>query len=182
VFKVDLIEQCKRNNRKAQLQLYNQYCNGMYIVSKRFLKNSAEAEDAVQDAFIKAFKNLSQYKAEVTFGAWLKRIVINTCIDYLKLKKQQVIELEDVHLKVIDDNDNEWLVENDINIHFIKDAINSLKDKYRCVLVLYLIEGYDHQEISEILGITEVNSRTQLSRGKQQLQDLLKEKSYVKGY
>ncbi len=182
MFKVDLIEQCKRNNRKAQMQLYNQYCNGMYMVSKRFLNNSAEAEDAVQDAFIKAFKNLNQYKAEVTFGAWLKRIVINTCIDYLKSKKQQLVELKDVHLKVIDNEDNEWLVEDNVTIEIIKKTINTLKDKYKYVLMLYLVEGYDHQEISEILGITIVNSRTQLSRGKLQLQELLKKKNYVKGY
>ncbi len=182
MFKVDLIEQCKRNNRKAQMQLYNQYCNGMYIVSRRFLNNSAEAEDAVQEAFIKAFKNLNQYKGEVTFGAWLKRIVINTCIDCLKTKKQQLVELEEVHLKVIESIDNEWLVEDGMTIETIKKAINSLKDKYKCVLKLYLIEGYDHQEISKILGITEVNSRTQLSRGRQHLKELLKQKSYVEGY
>ncbi len=182
MFKIDLIEQCKRNNRKAQMQLYNQYCHGMYIVSKRFLSNSAEAEDAVQESFIKAFKNLKQYKAEVTFGAWLKRIVINTCIDYLKKRNEELVELEGVHLKVIEEENNEWLVDNDISVDIIKKEISTLNEKYRCVLKLYLIEGYDHQEISEILGITEVNSRTQLSRGKKQLQELLKQRKYVEGY
>ena len=75
MFQVDIIEQCKQNNRKAQLQLYSQYCDGMYIVAKRFLKDSADAEDVVQEAFIKAFSKLHQYKAEVTFGAWLKRSI-----------------------------------------------------------------------------------------------------------
>ena len=92
---IDIIEKCKQNNRKAQLQLYNQYCDGMFIVAKRFVKDTFEAEDIVQEAFIKAFAKLHQYKAEVTFGAWLKRIVINKCIDLLKSKKQQMLELED---------------------------------------------------------------------------------------
>ena len=94
MFHVDIIEKCKQNNRKAQMQLYNQYCDGMYVVAKRFLKNSAEAEDVVQEAFIKAFTKLHQYKAEVTFGAWLKRIVVNKSIDVLKAQKQRFLDLE----------------------------------------------------------------------------------------
>lgn len=174
MFQVGIIEQCKQNNRKAQLQLYNQYCDGMYIVAKRFLKDTADAEDVVQEAFIKAFTKLHQYKAEVTFGAWLKRIVVNKCIDFLKSKKQQLVELDEVQLKVVDTpKDDKWLVEEAITLNEIKFAINELPDKYRYVVMLYLIEGYDHQEISEILDISEVASRTQLSRGKVKLQELL---------
>lgn len=174
MFQVDIIEQCKQNNRKAQLQLYNQYCDGMYIVAKRFLKDADDAEDVVQEAFIKAFTKLHQYKAEVTFGAWLKRIVVNKSIDFLKSKKQQLVDLEEVHLKVVDTaNDDKWLVEDAITLNDVKEAINKLPDKYQYVVMLYLIEGYDHQEISEILNISEVASRTQLSRGKVKLQELL---------
>ena len=118
---------------------------------------------------------MHQYKAEVTFGAWLKRIVVNKSIDFLKSKKQQLVELDEVHLKVVDTPmDSKWLVEDEITIEEVKKAINDLPDKYQYVVMLYLIEGYDHQEISEILGITEVASRTQLSRGKSKLQELLK--------
>lgn len=173
MFQVDIITKCKQNNRKAQLQLYNQYCNGMYIVAKRYMSSDAAAEDAVQDAFIKAFSKLHQYQAEVTFGAWLKRIVINTCIDALKRNKQELIALSDQHLKVVDSTDDKWLVDDDITIDRVKEAIATLAEKYRIVLTLFLIEGYDHQEISEILGISQTASRTQLSRGKQQLQKLL---------
>lgn len=174
MFKVDIIEQCKQNNRKAQLQLYNQYCDGMYIVANRFLKDANDAEDVVQEAFIKAFSKLHQYKAEVTFGAWLKRIVVNKSIDFLKSKKQKLVELDEVHLKVIDvEDDDKWLVEDAITLNDVKHAINSLPDKYQYVVMLYLIEGYDHQEISEILNISQVASRTQLSRGKAKLQELL---------
>ena len=175
MFQVDIIEQCKQNNRKAQLQLYNQYCHGMYIVAIRFLKDAQDAEDVVQEAFIKAFTKLHQYKAEVTFGAWLKRIVVNKSIDFLKSKKQRLVDLEEVHLKVIDvSHDDKWLVEDTITLDDVKKAIEKLPDKYKYVLMLYLIEGYDHQEISEILKISEIASRTQLSRGKIKLQELLK--------
>ena len=182
VVQLDSIELCKQNNRKAQLQLYNQYCDGMYCIAKRFVNHTAEAEDVVQESFIKAFSKLDQFKGDVTFGAWLKRIVINKSIDYLKLKKQHLVALEDVHLKVIDTNDNHWIVEDNTTIEEIKTAINNLPDKYKYVLMLFLIEGYDHQEISEILNITQVASRTQLSRGKIKLQELLKHKSYGERY
>ena len=173
MFQIDIIEKCKQNNRIAQLQLYNQYCDGMYVVANRFVKNSMEAEDIVQESFIKAFSKLHQYKAEVTFGAWLKRIVINKSIDLLKSKKKHLQELEEVHLKVVDETDDEWLVEDNITIEEVKHAIEQLPDKYKYVVMLYLIEGYDHQEISEILDITEIASRTQLSRGKAKLQELI---------
>lgn len=170
----DLIEKCRQNNRIAQLQLYNQYCDGMFAVAMRFVNNTFEAEDIVQEAFIKAFTKLHQYKAEVSFGAWLKRIVINKSIDLLKSKKQHMLELDEVHLKVVDsNNENEWLVDDMITLEDVKAAIEKLSEKYQYVVMLYLIEGYDHQEISEILNITEVASRTQLSRGKAQLKELL---------
>ncbi len=171
---IDIVEKCKLNDRKSQLRLYNQYCDGMYIVANRFVKDSMEAEDIVQEAFIKAFAKLHQFKGEVTFGAWLKRIVINKSIDLLKSKKQQMLELDEVHLKVVDSNyEDEWLVEDAITIDEVKDAINKLPDKYRYVVMLFLIEGYDHQEIAEILNISQVASRTQLSRGKVKLKELL---------
>jgi RNA polymerase sigma-70 factor (ECF subfamily) len=178
MFQTDIIEKCKQNNRVAQLQLYNQYCDGMFAVAMRFVKDSMEAEDIVQEAFIKAFTKLHQYKAEVTFGAWLKRIVVNKSIDLLKSKKQHMLELDEVHLKVVDSSyEDEWLVDDILTLEDVKEAINKLPEKYQYVLMLYLIEGYDHQEIAEILNITEVASRTQLSRGKAQLKELLTLKS-----
>ncbi|GGI58062.1 RNA polymerase sigma factor [Winogradskyella haliclonae] len=175
MFQVDIIEKCRRNDRKAQLKLYNQYCDGMLIVAQRFVKNTMEAEDVVQESFIKAFTKLEQYKAEVTFGAWLKRIVINKSIDLLKSQKQRLVDIEDVQLKIVDE-DNDWSVDNRITIDEVKVAIQQLPEKYKYVVMLYLIEGYDHQEISEILNISEVASRTQLSRGKGKLKELLNQK------
>lgn len=183
MFQTDIIEKCKQNNRIAQLQLYNQYCDGMFAVAMRFVKDSMEAEDIVQEAFIKAFTKLHQYKAEVTFGAWLKRIVVNKSIDLLKSKKQHMLELDEVHLKVVDSSyEDEWLVDDIITLEDVKEAINKLPEKYQYVVMLYLIEGYDHQEIAEILNITEVASRTQLSRGKAQLKELLTLKSNGTGH
>ncbi len=122
------------------MQLYNQYCDGMLIVALRFVKDTMEAEDIVQEAFIKAFSKLEQYKAEVTFGAWLKRIVINRCIDVLKSKRQRLIELEEHHLKVVDDNyQNQWLVDDEVTIEQVKAAIEQLPEKYRYVVMLYLV-------------------------------------------
>ena len=182
-FATDIIEQCKNNDRKAQMQLYKRYCEGMYVVAMRFLKHSAEAEDAVQEAFIKAFSKLHQYQGEVTFGAWLKRIVVNKCLDCLKAKKERLMVLEENHLKVVDDSyQDDWLVEDSISVETIKATIEELPDKYKYVVMLYLLEGYDHQEISEILSISEVASRTQLSRGKAKLLELLNKSKNGTGY
>lgn len=174
-FQIHIVEKCRQNDRQAQMQLYNQYCNGMLVIALRFVKDTMEAEDVVQEAFIKAFSKLEQYKAEVSFGAWLKRIVINTCIDVLKSKHQHLVTLEDCHLNVVEDNDDTgWTVDESVTVEGVKLAIDSLPEKYKYVVLLYLMEGYDHKEISEILNITEVASRTQLSRGKQKLKDVLK--------
>jgi len=86
----ELVEQCKANNRNAQLRLYRKYCDGMFCVAMRFLKNEDDAEDVLQESFMKAFQRIGQFKGEVTFGAWLKRIVVNGCIDFLKSKKQRI--------------------------------------------------------------------------------------------
>lgn len=171
MFQIDLIKKCKNNDRKAQLKLYNQYCDAMYCVSMRFLKNTADAQDVTQEAFIKAFRKIDQYKAEVTFGAWLKRIVINNCLDFLKSKYQAHLSLDESYLHVSDDND--WDVDDKISMEEIKKAIEMLPEKYKYVVMLYLIEGYDHSEISQILNIQETTSRTQLMRGKKQLKGLL---------
>lgn len=180
MFQVDLIEKCKINDRKAQLKLYNQYCDAMFCVSMRFLKNSDDAMDMTQESFIKAFKKLEQYSGEVTFGAWLKRIVINNCIDFLKSKKENHLSLDESYMYISEDDD--WSVDDDISIDDVKNAIESLPEKYKYVVMLYLIEGYDHSEISEILNIKETTSRTQLMRGKNQLKELLTPKKNGTGH
>lgn len=162
------------------MQLYKLYCKAMLLVAHRYVKDRFIAEDVMQEAFVKAFKNIENYKNEVAFGAWLKRIVINQSIDHLKKNKLELVAINDeVNTKT---EEEDWQVESTISVDEIVEKINSLKEKYRLVLTLYLLEGYDHQEISEILNITENTSRTQLLRGKKVLKEQLKNKSYAARY
>ncbi|QIE60591.1 RNA polymerase sigma factor [Rasiella rasia] len=176
-----LVAQCKQNSRKAQLALYKQYCDGMFVVALRYMKDDAAAQDAVQEAFIKAFKKIEQFKGDVTFGAWLKRIVINTCLDALKARKLETEPLYDETLRLADD-ESDWQVSDDRTVEEVMDAIEKLSDNYRDVAKLFLLEGYDHQEIAGIMGITESASRTKLHRGKLQLKEHLKHLQYGTGY
>jgi RNA polymerase sigma-70 factor (ECF subfamily) len=175
-----IIEQCKNNNAKAQMQLYNLYCKAMFLVAFRYIKDRFVAEDVMQDAFLKAFKNIDTYKNEVAFGAWLKRFVINQSIEQLKKNKLELVSINEAIYKV--ENEEDWNVESTISVAGIVAVINSLKEKYRLVLTLYLLEGYDHQEISEVLNITENTSRTHLLRGKKLLKEQLKNTSYAARY
>ena len=145
----------------------------------RFLKNEDDAEDVLQESFVKAFQRIEQFKGEVTFGAWLKRIVVNGCIDFLKMKKQRMVELDESYMHVAEEDD--WQVSITIDLEEVKRAIEELPGKYRYVVQLYLVEGYDHGEISEILKISETASRTRLLRGKGKLKEQLSELNYGTG-
>jgi RNA polymerase sigma factor (sigma-70 family) len=175
-----LVEQCKQQNRKAQMALYRQYCDGMFIVAHRYMKDEAAAEDALQEAFIKAFRKLDQFKGDVTFGAWLKRIVINTCLDALKANKMEKVDINEQTLKIVDED--HWDVPDETTVQEVIQAIRELPDPNGIVTQLFLLEGYDHQEISEILGITESASRTYLYRGKKQIREQLKYDQDGTGY
>lgn len=137
----------------------------MYYVALRFMKDTMEAEDAMQEAFIKAFDKLHQFNGEVSFGAWLKRIVINKCLDRLKARKMELVAINEQVLGTVEDQED-WQVEDGIGIEEVKKEIENLPEKYKYPLMLYLIEGYDHEEISEILDISQVASRTLVHRGK----------------
>ena len=179
MFQIDIVEDCKANSRRAQLKLYKQYCDGMFCVAMRFLKNADDAEDVIQEAFIKAFQKIDQFKGDVTFGAWLKRIVINKSIDFLKAKQLKMVELDEGYMQVTSDED--WSVEDGISIDEVKQAIDSLPEKYKYVVMMFLMEGFDHSEISQVLNITQSACRTRLLRGKGLLKELLKDKRYVSG-
>jgi len=131
-----------------------------------------EAEDVMQEAFLSAFKKIETYKGEVSFGAWLKKIVVNRSLDYLKKRKVQFEEVNERTIQIID-----YQVETkEVDVKVINNAIQQLPDGYRVVLSLYLIEGYDHDEISQILEISNSSSRTQLLRAKNKLKMILKDK------
>jgi len=175
-----IINQCKNNDAKAQMHLYNLYCKAMFLIAYRYVKDRFIAEDVMQDAFIKAFKNMDSYKNEVAFGAWLKRIVINQSIDQLKKNKLELVAInEEITANVKDDD---WEIESDVSVDEIVSEIKKIKEKYRLVLSLYLLEGYDHKEIAEILNITENTSRTNLLRGKRILKAQLKDMNYAARY
>lgn len=167
-----LILKSKKGNQRAQIKLYDLFCEAMFFISCRYIKNEEEAKDAMQDAFLKAFLNLESYKVEISFGSWLKKIVINTCIDTLKKKKIETVSLDNYPLEILDDND--WNFDVKFDEKKIVDAIENLKTKYQLVVKLYLLEGYDHSEISDILNIPIKTSRTHLRRGKLELRNLLK--------
>lgn len=174
MFKVDkhIIKSCIAGDEKSQMRLYDNYCEAMYTIACHYLPNE-DAKDAMQDAFIKAFSKIDSYSPDFSFGSWLKRIVINQCLDYLKKKKIDTIAIEDNDLEIEDENN--WQFESTLTKRSILDAISNLKTQYKLIITLYLIEGFDHEEISEILNIPIKTSRTQLRRARLALQKDLKQ-------
>jgi len=167
----ELIALCKAGDRDAHYRLYKLYSRSMYNVSYRITGREEDAEDALQEAFISAFKNLDSYRAEATFGAWLKRIVVNKSINVLKKRKHEWMpEHEDWDVAEEEPTSD---YKDELTVDRVKKAIEELPDGYRSVLSLYLLEGYDHQEIAEIMGISESTSKSQLNRAKGKLREKL---------
>lgn len=171
-----LVSESKKGNQRAQMKLYDLHCEAMFVISCRYIKNREAAKDAMQDGFLKAFLNLHSYKEATNFSAWLKTIIINTCIDILKKRKLETVSLE--HYPIQISNDDNWNFDISITKETILKTIDSLPQKYQLVIKLYLLEGYDHQEISEIVNIPIKTSRTQLRRAKMMLKDILKTEKY----
>lgn len=166
-----LLSRCKNGEKSAQLEIYKRYYRAMYNTALRILNNSFDAEDMMQESFLIAFTKLSTFKGEVTFGSWLKRIVINKCLTQLKKNKR----LEEVKLEVAREESIgiETSDYSNINVNQILKTIAQLKDNYRVAITLHLIEGFDYQEVSQIMEITYENSRTTISRAKTKLRQLL---------
>lgn len=176
----DIIDRCKSGEQKAQFQLYKLYYKAMYNTCLRIVNDNLGAEDIMQEAFLKAFEKMKTYKGEVSFGAWLKRIVINHSLDELRKRKLDMESIEDSFVEVKEKNDEKERINEEeviLKAEEIRDEINNLPDGYRIVLSLYLIEGYDHDEISEILNISSSTSRSQCARAKQKLLKNLQEKA-----
>lgn len=166
----ELIDDCKRGSRDAQFRLYKIYYKSMYNTSLRMVANAADAEDIMQEAFLSAFSKLDSYEGKVSFGAWLKKIVINRSLDYLKKRR---VKFEEIDERLADEELNPMMEIREVNMEKLKKAVMQLPEGYRVVLSLYLLEGYDHDEISQILDISAVASRTQLLRAKRKLRDIL---------
>lgn len=166
----NLINGCKSGDQKAQFQIYKLYFKAMYNTSLRIVGNTMEAEDIMQESFLSAFEKIETYSGTVSFGAWLKKIVINRSLDALNRQKAILEDIDSHHeLHSLHDESSDNLDNIDVRIEEVRAAIDNLPDGYRVILSLYLLEGYDHDEISEILSITSSTSRSQLSRAKQKL-------------
>jgi RNA polymerase sigma factor (sigma-70 family) len=166
----DLLDGCKNGDQKAQFQIYKLYYKAMYNTSLRIVSDMMEAEDVMQESFLAAFEKIDTYSGTVSFGAWLKKIVINRSLDVLN-KRKAVFEDIELHAGIKDESQEESMrnEEIDVRVGAVKEAIERLPDGYRVILSLYLLEGYDHDEIADILKINSSTSRSQLSRAKQRL-------------
>lgn len=172
-----LIRLCKRGDAKAQYKLYKLYSKAMYNLAVRMTNDRNEAEDILQDAFIKAFQEIHKLNNERAFGSWLKRIVVNHCIDASRKKKPvftNVETLKDEHLEAEE-------VDDSVAPEIIHEMIRKLPDGAREILVLRALEGYKHAEIGEQLGISESTAKTQFFRAKQLLAKMLNEVNDEKG-
>ncbi|WP_100615879.1 RNA polymerase sigma factor [Confluentibacter citreus] len=167
-----LVELCKSGNQSAQLEIYNRYYKAMYNTSLRIVKDSFEAEDIMQDAFLLAFTKLESLMDVNTFGSWLKRIVVNNSIyHYKKNIRIKEVLLDGMIYKIEDDYNgfSEDYEFTNLKAQEILNTMKLLKDSYRISLTLHLIEGYDYEEISEIMNINNANCRTLISRAKDSL-------------
>ncbi|WPU94949.1 RNA polymerase sigma factor [Mucilaginibacter sabulilitoris] len=172
----NLVVECKQGSRKACYELYRLYSKAMLNVAFRIVGNIGEAEDVLQEAFLDAFNKLKDFRQETTFGLWLKQIVVNRSINLLRKRRLELIELEGDHLENIPEEESEDEDDVQYQVAVVKEGIKELPDGYRVVLSLYLLEGYDHEEISQILNISENTSRTQFLRAKRKLMEILKRK------
>lgn len=172
----EIIEQSKSGSSKAQYQLYQLYAKAMYNTSYRMMNNQAEAEDMLQEAFTEAFLKLDTFRYESTFGAWMKRIVVNRCINEIKRRKADLQLLD--NMSVFDNKEDEEEIHAELSVAEIKRAMNELPEGSRVIFSLYLLEGYDHREIAQILNVSESNSKSQYMRAKKRIKEILEGKRY----
>ncbi len=169
-----MIDRCREGDREAQYRLYELYYKAMYNTSLRIVKDPMEAEDIMQEAFLSAFRKIDTYSGKVSFGAWLKKIVVNRSLDSIKKGRMYFETLDE---KLAGEVANEEIPEEvAMDMDRIRDAILDLPDGFRIVLTLYLLEGYDHEEIGQILNISSSTSRSQYTRARQKLVEKLKGK------
>lgn len=170
---LELIGFALKGNQLAQYKIYEKYAKAMFSTCYRMMNNREEAEDVLQEAFSDAFAKLTTFRFESTFGAWLKQIVVNRCINRISKRKLDLFYSENIGN--YDYPDDEYSSDEKLyEIEKVKKAIQLLPDGYRMIFSLYLLEGYDHEEIAEILGISESTSKTQYMRAKNKLKEILK--------
>lgn len=171
----EIVEKCKRGNRRAQFELYRLYSKAMYNVCLRMLRHEHDAEDLLQNSFVDVFTKLHTFKYQSSVGAWIKRIVVNNCINHLKRNRLKLEELEDRFVADDPAPDAKASKEPKLSIERIRQGVRKLPEGYRVVFTLYAIEGYDHKEIAEILDVSEATSKSQYSRAKKKLRAIIGE-------
>ncbi len=174
---VEIVNRCKQNDPKAQEILFNSFSKSLYGICCRYLKNRDDAEDVLQDSFIKILLNINQYRGEGNFEGWMKRITVNTALTYLKEKQKIKFETAD-KLYIVDEPEEE--IDQDIKAEYILECLNELPMGYRTIFNLYLVEGFSHKEIADQLGIKEATSRSQYSKARQYLIELINKKELEK--
>lgn len=179
---IDLINRCKENDRQSQHKIYKLYAKSMFNVCYRIVNQHDEAQDVLQESFIKMFNQIDSYREESSFGAWFKRIVVNSSLNHIKKRNKEELQYE---LLKADTDDSYYEMENEgvpeTSIVEIQNAMELLPEGYRLVFTLYLFEDYSHREIAEELGITESTSKSQLNRAKKKMKEILiNRKSYEK--
>lgn len=175
----ELLPLCMAGKQGAQLEVYNRYYKAMFNTALRIVKDRGQAEDIMQESFLSAFTKMHTFKGEVTFGSWLKRIVINNSVyHYRKQQKRNEVALDEILYRV---EDNDGITSDHVftklKAQKVMKTLNDLKDNYRISLTLLLIEGYDYEEISKIMNISYTNCRTTISRAKESLRKKLIEKN-----
>lgn len=172
--RTELLKRCELGDTEAQFKVYEQYYRAMFNTAYRILNNRYEAEDTMQESFLAAFTKLHTFSGDVTFGAWLKRIVVNKSLT--SLKKNSRLEMTSLEVVAEQKEDLETIDYSILDISDLKSALESLKSNYKLALTLNLIEGYDSEEIAQIMDISYENSRTTLSRAKNKLRQVLTKK------
>jgi len=172
----DILERCKSGDQKAYYEIYRLYSKAMFNICFRIVGSQEMAEDVLQEAFVNAFQKLKSFQGKSSFGAWLKRIVVNKAISYVRKSQLEVMLMDET----MDFEEEKGLDEEELvlKIESVRSAIQKLPNGFRIVFSLYLLEGYDHKEIAEILEISESTSKTQYNRAKKKLKEILKEEIY----
>ena len=171
-----IIDRCKAGDQKAYFEIYQLYSKAMFNICFRILGTQEVAEDVLQEAFLSAFQKIESYQEKASFGAWLKKIVVNRAISHLRKHQLDMVGLDDrMDLKDEPELDDMDLI---LKVDVIREAIQKLPNGFRVVFSLYLLEGYDHGEIAEILGISVSTSKSQYNRAKKKLKDILREEVY----
>ena len=169
----ELVRRSRGGDPRSFQLLYKQYARAMYNTALRILASTADAEDVLQEAFIDAFRNLDRFAEQSTFGAWLRQIVVYKAINQLKKKKLVLVEASEETWEAADPEGPDPEAEV-LQVHRIREAMEQLPTGFRTVLSLYLFEGYDHEEIAGILGVTHTTVRTQYVRGKKRLLEIIR--------